>query len=96
MIVDEEHVTKSAPVKPFAHECCTVFDQLFSTDNMQGNALQKLRMSPMESFMQPFKWQLWLALLSSVLIVGTAMWCLDSNSPFQRFGYIHCLHVTVL
>ena len=46
---------------------------------------QKPRLSPMRSFMQPFKWQLWLTLFTSVFIVGAALYFLDSKSPFLRF-----------
>lgn len=40
----------------------------------------------MESFMQPFQWQLWVTLFTSVFVVGTAMYVLDSHSPFLRYS----------
>ena len=36
--------------------------------------------------MQPFQWQLWATLFSSVFVVGTAMYLLDSLSPFLRYS----------
>ena len=43
------------------------------------------RMSPMESFMQPFKWSLWAMLFGSVFVVGLVLFALDRLSPFSMF-----------
>uniref|UniRef100_A0A1I7X8S9 PBPe domain-containing protein n=1 Tax=Heterorhabditis bacteriophora TaxID=37862 RepID=A0A1I7X8S9_HETBA len=51
------------------------------------------RDSPMQSFLQPLKSSLWIALLVSVIMVGMAIFYLDLKSPFDRFynvGIVWC------
>ncbi len=42
-------------------------------------------MSPLKSFLQPFKSLVWLIILACVLLVGLALWLLDMKSPFSQF-----------